>query len=100
MAANQLRINGLDELRKALQALPADLAREGGVIVELQATEAARQIAAAYPVRRGALRRGVSVETRRDQFSASAMVRSKARHAYLFEHGTGRAAGRTGRVPA
>ena len=46
-------------------------------------------MAAAYPVHSGALRRGLRVETHGDAVSASAIVRNRARHAHIFEHGTG-----------
>jgi Bacteriophage HK97-gp10, putative tail-component len=88
VAANQLRINGLEELRRALLALPAELVREAGVIVHAQAEAAAREMAAAYPVKTGALRNGLRVELGGDHVSAMAKVRNHARHAYFFEHGT------------
>ena len=91
MSANQLRINGLDELRKALLALPPELVRESGVIVHAQAEEAARQITAAYAshTRTGNLAGHVRVDLGGDAVSASARVRSTAKHAYIFERGTG-----------
>lgn len=94
MAANQLRINGLEELRRALLALPPALVQEAGVIAHAQAEAMMREVAAAYPVKSGALRRGLSIELGSDAVSATARVRSRAYHAYLFEHGTGKNKGK------
>ena len=90
MAANQLRINGLDDLRQALKSLPGELVHEASTIVHTQAEAAQRQVIATYPVGpTGNLRRGVRLETRADdRGSASAKLRSSARHAHLFEQGT------------
>jgi hypothetical protein len=103
MSANQLRINGLDELRKALLALPPELVRESSVIVHAQAEAAAREIAGAYPVHTGNLRDHLRVDVAGDAVSATARVRNTAKHAWIFEHGTGPrrwASGKsTGRMP-
>jgi hypothetical protein len=111
VAENQLRLDGLAELRKALQALTPELVREAGEIVQAQAADAARQIAAGYPMRTGNLRSGMRVELRRDAVSAAASVRNEARFqhgpwaaaAWIFEKGTGprqSARRKTGRMPA
>lgn len=106
MAENQLRISGLTELRQALLQLPPDLVAEAGAIVHAQAEEAARQITAAYAThtRTGNLANHVAVDVGGDRVSATARVKSTARHAYLFEKGTGSRAwanGKsTGRMPA
>jgi hypothetical protein len=85
-----LQLKGLDELREALKALPGELTREAGTIVLTAANATAQQVVAAYPTGpTGALKRGVGVETRSDAVSAVAIVRNKARHAYIFERGTG-----------
>jgi hypothetical protein len=104
VAANQLRIDGLAELRQALLALPPELVREASVIIHAQAEAAAREIAGAYPVHSGNLRRGIRVDVAGDAVSATARVRSTARHAAIFEYGTGArrwVSGKsTGRMPA
>jgi hypothetical protein len=104
VAVNQLRIDGLADLRRALLALPAELVSEAGVIVHAQAEAAAREMAGAYPVHTGGLRRGLSVEVAGDQASATARVKNRARHAAIFEYGTAErrwANGKsTGRMPA
>lgn len=104
MAANELRITGLADLRAALLKLPPELVREASVIVTAQAEAAAREIASAYPIKTGNLRNGLRVELGGDQVSATARVKNTARHAYLFERGTEPrrwASGKnTGRMPA
>jgi hypothetical protein len=106
VAESQLRINGLDDLRKALLALPPQLVNEAGAITHAQAEEAARQITAAYQshARTGNLAGHVRVDIGSDRVSASARVRSTAKHAYIFEKGTGSrkwANGKsTGKMPA
>jgi hypothetical protein len=103
VAANELRINGLAELREALKNLPPELVRESGVIVHAQAEAAANEIRGAYPVHTGNLREHVRVELAGDAVSATARVKNTARHAYIFERGTGPrrwASGKsTGRMP-
>jgi hypothetical protein len=114
VAENQLRLDGLAELRKALQALTPELVREAGEIVQAAAADAARQITAAYPMRTGNLRGGMHVEIRRDATTAAASVQNTARFqhgpwpaaAWIFEKGTGPRrwgpprAKQTGKMPA
>jgi hypothetical protein len=104
VAANQLRLDGVNELRAALKALPPELVREAGVIVHAQADAAAREMAGAYPVHTGNLRNHLRIELSGDAVSATARVRNTARHAAIFEYGTGPrrwASGKsTGRMPA
>ena len=106
MAEAQLHINGLDELRAALLKLPADLVHEAGVIVHAQAEAAANEIAAGYArhTRTGNLAGNLRVELFGDPVSATARLRNTAKHAYIFESGTGprrRAkGGSTGTMPA
>jgi hypothetical protein len=89
MAEARLNLVGLTELREALKALPLELVREAGVIVHAQAEAAANEIRGAYPVHTGNLRNGVRVELFGDAVSATARVRNTAKHAYIFESGTG-----------
>lgn len=84
-----LRIEGLDELRKALLTLPDELVRDASEIVQAQANEAARRIASAYPIVSGNLHDHLRVEVRsQTPESASVTVRNTAKHAWLFEHGS------------
>jgi hypothetical protein len=86
---NQLRFDGLAELRAALRELPSDLTSEASHIVEGAANSAAADIKPAYPVRTGHLRDGLTV-THFDQgkFSTGAIVKNTAPHAFMFENGT------------
>lgn len=83
---------GLDELRAQLRAMPAELAAEGGGIVDGAADVAHAEILAAYErhrysgdlaahVTRG---RGTAV----GRFGASTIIKSNAAHAWLFENGS------------
>ena len=94
MAANQLRLEGLTELQAQFRRLPREMQQEASVIVQAHAEEAKRKMAAAYPVRtygrlkgRGNLLRSLTSESRYDPTTAHAVVRNRAQHAYLFEHG-------------
>ncbi len=104
MDDNKLHIYGLNELRTALTKLPDDLKREAAVIVHAQAEAARSLIAARYPVVTGNLRNRLTVELGSDPVSATARVKNRAKHAWLFEFGSGprrRGNGaRTGRMPA
>lgn len=89
--STSLQWNGLQEFATALRNLPADLADEAGGIVVAHATEADRQIVAAYPTGpTGHLKGGVrtTVESS-SRFGASATVKSTSPHASIFEKGTG-----------
>jgi hypothetical protein len=105
VAANQLRIDGLAELRRALLALPPALVHEAGVIVHAQAEAMMREVAAGYArhVHTGNLLNHLRLELGQDQVSASARVKNTAKHAYIFENGTAprhHASGKsTGRMP-
>lgn len=87
--SGRLEMKGLSELRAVLRQLPEETAQEANVIAFAHAQLAKQQIQAAYPQgKTGNLRHGVTV-TRADQrFSARAIVRSRAKHAHLFEYGT------------
>jgi len=89
MAGNELTINGLEEFRAALRNLPAELVGEADGIVRGAATAMLEDVLATYPTTgTGNLARGLSVEGRSDASSAVAVVRSRARHAWLYEHGS------------
>ena len=87
--AAQLKITGLSDLRQQLKKLPDDLKREAGVIVLAQAEQMAVELQARYPIGpTGNLRSHVRVESATDQVSASARVKSAAKHAHMYETGT------------
>ena len=85
----QLKITGLDEFRAALKKLPADLQREAAVIVQATADAMAVDVLGQYAVKTGNLRSHVRVETTSDVVGGiTSRVKSTARHAWLYEHGT------------
>ena len=91
-----LELRGLAELRTALRNLPEDLTHEASAIVLGQAEDAQRRITGVYPEGpTGNLKHGVTVERNASKFTAGAIVRSRAKHAHLYEFGTGRRTTRT-----
>lgn len=96
----QVAMEGLDELRNALKALPAELQSAARDRVIAAADDAAAKLRASYPVgtsgrkyqgRRidpGGLRRGVKVVVEENKASTIATVKSTAPHAHLWEFGT------------
>ena len=88
---------GMEALRAQLRQLPEALAREADAIVQAHADEARRDIQSAYPEGpTGNLKRGVTKSVDRSRFMSGAIVRSRAKHASLFEHGTRRRQTSTG----
>jgi len=89
MAKASVRWTGLDELKAFLRTLPADLAQEGNAIVYSHARMAQQEVANAYPVVSGNLARNVRVTIDlQSRYGARALVKSAAKHAWLYEHGT------------
>lgn len=86
--STRLELQGLRELREALRNLPSELTEEANTIIRAQAEDAKREIQNAYPRDSGNLARGVTVEMNSSAFTANALVRSRARHAHLFEFGS------------
>lgn len=92
MSNNRLVFDGLAELRAALRALPSELTGEASNIINTTANGAATEIRTAYGkhVRSGRLQGGVVI-SRLDsagKFSAGAIVKNTAKHAWLFENGS------------
>lgn len=81
-------IEGLDELREQLRNLPSELTGEAAHIIEAAGNGAAAEVKGHYERVSGDLVDGVSVDFQRDQFAASASVKSAAKHAYIYENGT------------
>ena len=102
MAQNSFVFDGLAEYRKALKRLPLELRDEAADIIHLTATEAKNEIIAAYPEVTGHLKAGVFVSTYKSRdtpsvgitpgkgvlFGASAIVKNRAKHAWLYEYGS------------
>jgi hypothetical protein len=89
VANNRLELVGLEELRAALRALPAELTAEAGGIVGNAGEQAKAEIVQRYPRRTGNLRDHVTTRTvNAGQYRAAVQVRSSARHAHIYEVGT------------
>lgn len=86
-----MRFDGLEELKQELRNLPDALKGEGRHIVEGVANRAAADVKAEYGNHRdsGNLQDGVIVtHFERGRFSAGAIVKSSAPHAWLFDNGS------------
>jgi hypothetical protein len=86
-----VRWDGLEELKRELRNLPADLTREASHVVEGTANAAATEIKRGYGKHRrtGNLQAGVLVtHFDKGKFSTGALVKNTAKHAHLFEVGT------------
>ena len=90
MSEVKLTINGLDELRRALLQLPAELVREAGPIVAAQAEYLASLVRSEYSAHQktGNLLRHLKIDIASDAVSATARVSNNAHHAHIFEKGT------------
>lgn len=91
MSSNRLVFSGIAELKAQLRALPEDLANEASIIVQEHAQTAAAAVRAVYASHRdsGDLAEGVVVEINAfGRFGVGVVVRSKAKHAWLFDHGS------------
>jgi hypothetical protein len=87
--SNQLRLDGLTELRQALRQLPAELAAEAGVLVAATGERAAAAIVAGYHTGpTGNLKARVGVTVERSAYGVNAIVKSRAPHAWIYESGT------------
>ena len=92
----RIYFDGLEALKAAFLALPAEQKGEATGIVMNAAQQAKAEIAAAYPLgpegrrtKPGNLRRGVKVTVKEiGPYGVAAQVRSTAPHAWLYEHGT------------
>lgn len=83
-----MRLDGLLELKEALQHLTPELQAESQAIVYANADKAAEEIRAAYPRRTGNLKDHVYVSKRGSTISTTATVKNTAHHAWLFENGS------------
>jgi|SRR5262245_2352503 len=85
-----IRWSGLEDLKALLRTLPAELAAEGGGIVESHARAAANVIEKLYPIgRTGHLAGGVRVTLNANgRYGTGALVKNAAQHSFIYEHGT------------
>ena len=99
MAGKSLNVSwsNLDALYKELAALPQALHGEANAILLESAQAAKAEISAAYPLgpgnrRRGiapgGLKRGLVLTPARGRLFAGAVLRNRAPHAWIYEHGT------------
>lgn len=86
--ASRFVFDGLEALKAELRSLPADLAGEGGHLVEARGNAAVVTIKAGYPVRTGDLRDHVEVEHTQSAVGARSVIRNTSAHALEFEIGT------------
>lgn len=85
----RVKWEGLTELRAELRRLPAALAEEARLIVHSAAEAAGDRIRHDYPRKAGNLADHVTVEqVGSGPFGAGYIVKSTAKHAFIFEHGT------------
>lgn len=86
---NELRIDGLDELKEALRQLPAELAAEAADAIDNTVEVTAASLVQSYPRGdTGNLRNGVKHSVIRSDFGAVGEVKSTSPHAHLWEFGT------------
>lgn len=87
----RVELLNIASFRDALRRLPEELQQEADVVVEAHAMEAARAVQQGYPEGpTGNLKRGVTTEINRSKFYAAGIVKSRAKHAFIFEKGTQR----------
>jgi hypothetical protein len=91
VSTNSLRLDGLEELRAQLRALPSELTAEASRIVDSTANAAAVEVRTEYGRHNvsGSLQAGVVVtHVEGGKWSAGAILKSMAKHAWLFENGS------------
>jgi len=88
MSGTRFVFEGLAELKEQLRNLPADLAGEGGHLVEARGNGAAATIKGGYPTRARSLADRLTVTHTRSRFGARSVVKNTAKEASWFENGT------------
>lgn len=88
MAKPGVTWSGLDSFKDELRVLTADLVEEANAIMVESATDAKRDIAAAYPRKSGGLRSGLILKPARGTLLSGAELVQTAPHANIFERGT------------
>jgi hypothetical protein len=83
-----LTLTGVDDLRRALRALPRHLASDAAGLLIAAGGEAVAAMKAAYPRRTGNLRDKVWFEVIGHGLATRVEVKNTAPHAHLFEYGT------------
>jgi hypothetical protein len=99
-----VKFTGLDSFLDELRVLDAQLTEEANAIMTAHAEAAKTAIAAAYPVRSGALRNGLRIRPARGLLLAGGELVQTAPHGYLYEKGShvrvNKAGANRGRMPA
>jgi hypothetical protein len=80
--------SGLDSLKDELAVLTADLVDEANAIMTESAEAAKADIAAAYPEKTGALKRGLVLREARGTHLTGLTLLQTAPHGHLYEYGT------------
>ena len=81
--------DGFDAFRKALRDAPESVRAQADAVIRDTADVVARDVRSSYPQgQTGNLKRGVTVEHNSYRFGSVGVVRSRAQHASIFEHGT------------
>lgn len=80
--------NGLDTFKDELRVLTTGLVDEANDILVESAEAAKADITAAYPVRKGGLRRGLMLQPSRGTVLTGVELRQTAPHGHLYERGT------------
>lgn len=90
MSRNRIAYDGLEELKKSLRELPAEMHGEADHIIEGEANAAALEIRQKYAIgEAGKLVAGVVVEVvQRTNFYAGRRIVSKSPLAFIYENGT------------
>jgi hypothetical protein len=95
---------GLDSFLDELKVLDAGLTDEANAIMTASAEAAKSAIAAAYPVRSGALQRGLVIRPARGLLLAGGELVQTAPHGWIYEKGTkvreNKAGANRGQMPA
>ena len=95
--ASRVVLEGLSQFRQALRDLPEHLRDEASDIVQEAAADADAEVTREYPEGpTGNLRRGVTRKAEYSRFGLSVTVRSRAKHAWIYERGTQQRRTRTG----
>jgi len=92
MSSNKFRFEfqGMESLRRRIQALPEEFVTASDPLVIAHANAAAAEVATVYAahVHTGRLQAGLAVQVRNTRKGVAATVVSRAPHVHLFEDGT------------
>lgn len=90
MSDNRFEFDGMEAFKAALRQLPEELSQEGGDIVVARGEAAGSDIRAHYQAAAvtGNLAKGVRVQLVSRTAGAEVVVKSRAPHAFIYEHGT------------